>query len=228
MEDLVTSDASSQEKNVGNRGGVPWWITAAVIVLILAILGVGAALVYSVFNREDVPLTLAQRDVVFYQDQAAKKPQDIQAHISLSNALLAAGRYQEAINEAEKAITLKPKNLGGYYAKASALAASGATALAMAEYDKVLKLLPSDGEALFRKALLQAKSGDLAAATKVMELSVKAQPTSSDAHFELGRLYEQQGAKGKAIDQYRESLKYVPDYAPALEALKRLGADKQE
>jgi tetratricopeptide (TPR) repeat protein len=203
---------------------VPRWMAAVVIVLIVAIVGVGGLLVYGVFAEKDpLPMNAVERDIILYRDKVAKNPRDSQAHGSLAQAYLAAKRYPEALAEADRLIQLQPKNLGGFYLKGLALRLTGDYAGALKAYDAVLALVPTEAEALYQKSLVMKARGDLDGARKLLEAAVAASPMASDFRVELGAVYESKGQNDKAIEQYQEALKYVPDYAPALEALSRLG-----
>lgn len=207
-----------------DKDAIPLWMTAAVVVLILAILGVVGALVYSVFVTEDVPISLEQRDLVYYKDQVAKNPQSARAHTALAQAYIQLGEYESGVSEGDKAIALDDKDLGGYLAKALALRNLGSYEEAVAVYDQVLELMPSHPVALLQKGLVLEAMGDLDGAIEAVEGSLADQPTASDVLVELGRLYEAKGDQTKAIESYRKALEFVPGYAPATEALERLGA----
>ncbi|MCJ7797482.1 MAG: tetratricopeptide repeat protein [Thermoleophilia bacterium] len=204
--------------------GVPRWMAAAVLVLILAIVGVGALLVLRVFTEKDpLPVSAVERDIILYQDKVGKDPQDPQAHGSLAQAYLAAKRYPEALAEADRLIKLQPKNLGGFYLRGLTLRLSGDFDGALEAYDAVLALVPTEAEAMYQKSLVMRAKGDLDGAQKSLEAAVAANPMASDFRVQLGAFYESKGHKEKAVEQYQAALRYVPDYAPALEALRRLG-----
>lgn len=199
-------------------------MAASVIILILAIVGVGALIVISVFTQKDpLPGSAVERDIILYRDKVAKSPQDPQAHGSLAQAYLAAKRYPEALAEADRLIKLQPKNLGGFYLRGLALRLTGNYDGALQAYDAVLALVPTEAEAMYQKSVVMRAKGDLDAAQGLLEAAVIANPMASDFRVELGAAYETKGQREKAVEQYQEALRYVPDYAPALEALKRLG-----
>ncbi|MHB8868228.1 MAG: tetratricopeptide repeat protein [Thermoleophilia bacterium] len=219
FDDPVVPDAAESD-----RESVPLWMTLAVVVLILAILGVVGALVYSVFVTEEVPISLEERDLIFYKDAVANNPQSATAHISLAQAYIQVGDYERAVSEGDKAISLDAKDLGGYLAKGLALENAGSYQQAIAVYDQALEFMPTHPAALLRKGLTLAAMGDLDGAIEAVEASLTDQPTASDVLVELGRLYEAKGDAAAAREKYEKALEFVPDYAPALEALQRLDA----
>ena len=223
-----TDDARAPVSDGGvevDAQGVPRWMAAAVIALILAIVGVGALLVLRVFTEEDpLPISAVERDIILYRDQVGKNPQDAQALGSLAQAYLAAKRYPEALAEADRLIKLQPKNLGGFYLRGLALRLTGDYDGALQAYDAVLALVPTEAEAMYQKSVIMRTKGDVDGAQAFLEAAVAANPMAADFRVELGAVYESRGQKDKAIEQYRAALRYVPDYAPSLEALRRLGA----
>lgn len=219
FDDAVVPSATGPD-----RDSVPLWMTLAVVVLILAILGVVGALVYSVFVTADVPLTLEQRDLIFYKDQVAKNPDSAGDRVALAQVYIDLGRYDEAVAEADQAITLQPAGLDGYLVKGTAYRLMGEYEKALAANDEILKVFPEHAVALAERSMVQEAMGDIPAAIESLEASIAAEPTASDVLVELGRLYEKQGEREKAIEQYKKALQFIPDYSPALAALARLGA----
>ncbi len=90
---------------------------------------------------------------------------------------------------------------------------------------------PSSGEAANRPQMnakareayvagMQAfRDGDLAAARAQLLASTQADPKAYQAFYSLGTLRERLGEKAGAQSMYREALKIVPDYEPAIVAL---------
>jgi tetratricopeptide (TPR) repeat protein len=204
-------------------GGIPRWMTAAILLLIVAILAVVAALAYAVFNPKEVPISLAQRDIVLYRDQVAKKPQDLKGHLSLGRAYYQNKQYAEAIREADKSVKLQENNAEALLLKGMAQRMNNSFDAAIGTFDQIIALAPADAEAHYQKGITLLATKDINGATVEFEAAVKTLPGAADIRVELAALYEQQALRDKAIEQYRAALQYVPDYAPALAALQRLG-----
>jgi tetratricopeptide (TPR) repeat protein len=203
--------------------GIPGWMTIVVMVLVVAILGMVAALAYTVFFPKDLPMSLAQRDIVLYRDQVAKKPQDVAAHLSLGQAYYQDKQYAEAIREADKITKLQENNVEALLLKGMAQRMGNSLDAALGTFDQIIALAPADAEAHYQRGITLVAKKDVKGATAEFEAAVATLPSAADMRVELGALYEQQGQTDKAVDQYRAALQYVPDYAPALAALQRLG-----
>lgn len=201
-------------------------MAVAVLVLIVAILGMVGVLVYDIVTSEETPFTVSDRDILLYSDEVAKNPEDAEARISLARALLAAEDHEAALEQADRALGIKARHPGALYARGMALRLMGRYEEAVADFDEVLELIPDEAEALLQKGLALEARGDLTGAVAAVERSVEQRSTASDVRVQLGRLYEKQGAKDRAIEQYKAALRFVPGYMPALQALERLGTTK--
>ena len=208
----------------GPPEGIPRWMTIVIVALVVAILGVVAALAYTVFSQRGLPMNLAQRDIVLYRDQVAKKPQDVASHLSLGQAYYQDKQYAEAIREADTIIKLQENNVEALLLKGMAQRVGDSLDAALGTFDQIIALAPTDAEAHYQKGITLVDKKDVKGATVEFEAAVAALPGAADIRVELGALYEQQGDKDKAVEQYKAALRFVPDYAPALAALQRLGA----
>ena len=203
--------------------GIPRWMTITIFALFVAILGVVAALAYSVFNVKTIPMNEAQRDIVLYTDQVTKNPQDVKAHLSLGQAYFQNKQYAEAIVEADRIVKLQNNNADALLLKGMAQRMSGNLDAAVDTFDQIIALAPADAEAHYQKGSALLARKDVKGATVELEAAVRLLPDASDIRVVLGELYEQQGNKDKAVEEYKAALQYVPDYAPASSALRRLG-----
>ena len=80
-------------------------------------------------------------------------------HVNRAQALLSAGRADEALAATERAITLEPKFPHGHLAKARVLSRGGQTEAALAAVDQAVKLAPQLPEALKARASLLTTLG---------------------------------------------------------------------
>ncbi len=72
------------------------------------------------------------------------------------------------------------------------------------------------------RGVTKDRLGDTKGAIADLELAVEEQPRQASIRVLLGDVYAKAGDAEKAEEQYREALKYIPDYPDALEGLKRI------
>jgi hypothetical protein len=69
-------------------------------------------------------------------------------------------------------------------------------------------------------------SSNAPAAIKALDLYLAQSPTDSDVLVQRGLLKVKTGDKTGAAADFRTALKYIPDYQPALDGLKQIGASR--
>ncbi len=201
-------------------------IIGGIILVMVAILLVGALLIKGVFT-EKPPQSPAERELIIAQDEVNRNPASIAAHLGLGEAYYALGRYDEAIEEFEKSIELatklKPKKYPiPYYHLGLAYQAKGDEKEAIKNFEKVFEILPKYAPARFELGKIYLEKKDYPKALENFKNCVEGDPTIADYHYCLGLTYEKMGEKEKAIASYNEALRFVPDYNLAIEGLKRL------
>ncbi|GAB4249999.1 MAG: hypothetical protein Kow00129_10840 [Thermoleophilia bacterium] len=218
--------AGEQERPAapGSGDGVPVWLKVLVAALVLAVLGVSGLLAKSVFLDADgaATLTKAERDVIVAQAEVTQYPNEFRSRLSLARAYLGAGRLEEAIQEADKALELESRAVEAHVVKGAAYERLRRPAEAEKEYLLVLELVPNQYTANYRLADLYLDQGRPDDAVTQLEALLEGTPMAADALVLLGRAYEQKGEPQKARAQYEAALTYVPDYQEALIALERL------
>jgi tetratricopeptide (TPR) repeat protein len=150
------------------------------------------------------------------------KPDYVQAHINLGNALGQSGRVQEEIEQYEQALRLDPDQAETQYNLGLVLAGVGRMPEAMEHWEQTLRLLPDFAEAHYNLGVGLAQSGRLPEAMEHWDLAVKSKPDFADAHCNLGLALEQTGKIKEAIAHYEQALRINPDLARARDALARL------
>ena len=80
--------------------------------------------------------------------------------------------------------------------------------------------------ATLAKATALSQTNDFAGAVAAYGLYLKAHPTDSDILVMRAGAKIRLGDKTGAAADYRAALKYIPDYQPALDGLKQIGAPR--
>lgn len=224
------SPVEPQESFATTAGGtvrddrVPAWLTGVVVLLMLAVVGVVGLLVWSVFVQDEIPLTKAERDVLYYQDIVKHDPQDYKARTQLAAALLGTGKTDDALAEVDRALELEERSLDAYIVKATAFENTGRVDDAIATYEKAVELLAGAYEPSFRLAKLYIAQDRLGDAASLLDSLLEFSPAAADAMALRGQVYQLQGDKENARAMYERALEFVPDLPEALDGLTSLGS----
>lgn len=203
---------------------VPAWLAGLVLVLLLAVFGVGGYAIRAKLsdggpkNAADVAVTKAQAAV-------RANPGDVQAHLDLGFAYQEAEKYAEAISEYGVVLQKDPKNAAALYNEGMVYFQLKDPKKAEELLWTVLKAEPT--HALAAKALGEYYAGKHQYKSLVVAVkpAADARPDMADLQYLMGLAYENTGHRDWAIGRFRDALKYVPDYPEARNGLKRLGVN---
>jgi Flp pilus assembly protein TadD len=82
--------------------------------------------------------------IAHFQKVLEIKPDDVEAHFNLGNALVQKGRVDEAIPHFQKALEIKPDDAEARQNLSNALVQAGRVGEAIAQYQKGLEIKPAD------------------------------------------------------------------------------------
>ena len=229
------------------------WLTFVILgLIILALAGVVSAVVFGVINPGGPPRTASERDIDYFSGLVQSGKADSKAYAQYVDTLIRAGQLSKAEQALDRAMQTAKKDKSYLYAEQAQLrlvqkdyqGTATAADTAMAEAQKELKAFMAANVAANRRAdagatmpdsystaaLAKASaliaSKDYANAIKAYDTYLKVQPIDSDVLVERGFAKAQVGDKTGAAADYRAALKYIPDYQPALDGLKQIGAAK--
>lgn len=206
---------------------IPGWLALLVLVLLLAVAGLGGYLIRGAFTEKPVatPAALAVDEM---EQQVESDPNDPERLLALGYAYQQEGRYDEALDLYEQSLALDPGNTGALYNKGVTLTLLGKIDEAEVAYWDVLEVAPD--HTLAAKALGDYYVGkkQYKSALTALEPVIAAQPQYADLQYLAGYSCEQLGIDETAITYYRGALTYDPDYQDAKDGLARLGATEQE
>jgi tetratricopeptide (TPR) repeat protein len=214
-------------------------------VLVLLIIALTAAVVYVGAQSRTVPRTQVERNLMVARQQTQTTPKDPNAWISLASAATQAEKYDEAGNAisalqqltSQAVVPLLRGDLAvakgdlsgarGYYAKAVEQGKKDVNT----EKDKAAEagvspsqVKPSEAMVMAYLALgrLDMEAKDYGSAIKNLKAAVASDPTAADSLAALGDAEAAAGQTKAAEGSYKNALKFIPDYQPALDGLKRL------
>ncbi|CAL8997553.1 unnamed protein product [Prunus brigantina] len=146
----------------------------------------------------------------------------------------ASSLFQQALDEAEKAISLDPKDAAAHILKALALDSQGYKTSALDAIDVALSPLAAKslteeerGDALVKRAeirLSMNQRGQVDSVIADLTLAVELSPENVKAFCTLGECYEGKKMTEEARKAYEAALKVQPRLKVARDALDRLGS----
>ena len=144
-----------------------------------------------------------------------RNPASHVAHGNLANALVAAGRIDEAIVHYRTAVQNKSDYFDGHYNLAGVLLKAGRPAEAAVPAAAAAKLRPDDPAARFNLGLTLLFLDRLDEATAEFRAVAALKPDSPEAHYFVGHALLRQGRPHEAAPYYQTALRLRPDYAAA-------------
>jgi tetratricopeptide (TPR) repeat protein len=154
-----------------------------------------------------------------------------QAHIDAAKVALKAGKFDEAIREAQAATTAEPQSsdaqwvLGNAYnqmadTQSAADLRQNTLSKAVDAYLQALKLNPNSDATYTNLATVYYKTGQFDEAQKQVEQALKINPTDATSHYVLGTIYLQRNPK-----DYPDALdKAQAEFEAAVQRDPKLGA----
>jgi tetratricopeptide (TPR) repeat protein len=150
-----------------------------------------------------------------WRDTISKNPNAWLAHHNLGTALLAQGRFEEAITHCSEALRINPHHAKIHCALGSALAGEGKFDEAVMRFSEALRISPGFAEAHNDLGCALDKLGRLDEAIHHFAQAVKLNPEYAEAHLNLGIGLARKGMLDQAINHFSEALRIEPDSAGA-------------
>ena len=227
------------------------WLTLAIFgVIILWLAGMLSAMMFGLLTPAKAPRTSTEAQLLTLSGQVDSGKATPQVYSQYVSVLIDAGQYSRAQESLNTALRGAKTDKSYLYAQQARLALAqkdyqGAVQAAdktMAEAQKELKAFMDENvrnnrrrdagakvpESYATAALAKAEalmgSKDFANAVKAYDIYLKQSPTDSDVLVRRALAKIQTGDKSGAAADFREALKFIPDYQPALDGLKQIGA----
>lgn len=216
-DDLIPSESATQDNFI------PLWLVVLVLLLLLAVMGVGAFVIRGVMAGDRPAVTREQLEVASWLKQIKAHPSDPQLHLGLGYAYQQAEQYRKAIAEYEFVLKTDPRDTAALYNRGVSYQLLNSGDEAKSSWLAVLKVDAT--HALAAKALGEyyGDQRDYRSLVAVVAPAVQAHPEMADLQYLLGFGYEKQGEPKLAIARYRLALTYTPGMTDARAGLKRLG-----
>ena len=157
-----------------------------------------------------------------WRDTLAKNPNSWVAHYNLANALLHAGRIQDAVGQYELALEIKPDYREANNNLAFILLQAGKINDAIKHLEQAVRVGPNVAEGQHNLGFALLLAGRSEDAINHLEQAVRLKPDYAEAHYSLGNALLTVGKRKEAITQYELAVQLKPDFTDARNALDRL------
>jgi tetratricopeptide (TPR) repeat protein len=153
-------------------------------------------------------------------------PASSEIRIEIARLLRETGRFDEAIREAQAAVSMDPENADAhsalgqlYLLRAETGDPTEALRKAAAEMEAAVRLEPNDGGTLLQLAALYGRLQDHKESARVWQQYAALDPASFDAQLQLGTQYLALGDSAKAAAALQRALEIEPSSARAYQRL---------
>lgn len=178
---------------LGRRG----WLVGVALALVLAVV---------TSRRNDDYRT----EVSLWSVTVAQRPGNALAHGDLANALVAAGRIDEALKEYEAALQLAGTYPVTHYDYGLALARAGRMREALGAFERAVALKPDFAKAHAEAGLLLFEAQRPAEAVAHYEAALRTRPADAETHGNFANALFVLGRADEALRHYAESLRLRP------------------
>jgi Tfp pilus assembly protein PilF len=138
-----------------------------------------------------------------FRETIRLKPESVQAHNNLGNALGQKGALDEAIAEFREAIRLKPESVEAHNNLGAALGQKGALDEAIAEFREAIRLKPGYAEFHYNLGKVLDHKGALDDAIAQYKEAILLNPEHAEAHCNLGLVQQRRGLFVEALASLR-------------------------
>ena len=145
----------------------------------------------------------------------ARAPQDVNAWIQKSLALILMALYPEALNAANRALKLAPNNPNAHSYRGSALLQLGQLEEALAAYERLVALAPHAAVAHYNRGNALRRLSRWNESLTSLSQALKLQPDYTDAMTVSGVAWQALGDKAQALACFDKALRINPEAADA-------------
>ena len=138
---------------------------------------------------------------------------------NLGTAYLQQGRWVQAVQELEKALSIEPGNPQVHLNLGTALSRAGRLPEALEAFAETVRLKPDFPEAHYSLGLARARSGRPRQAIEAFRQAVQLTPEDADFHYNLGVAHNELGQLEEAVEAFRQAVRLRPDDAEGLSSL---------
>lgn len=151
-------------------------------------------------------------------DILIKYPDIYPALNARADIFIAQGRFDEAIEDLDRATAIRPEAARAWRNRGLAYARAGMLEKALPDLGYAIELEPRDAGTLINRAMVYELRGDTSAALEDLDRALKLNPAQPSALLNRANLYIRSGNVTAARDDLQRLLELRPGYPPALAA----------
>lgn len=205
------------------EGNVRKILVYLTIFLTLAIITILGFMLKDVFTGSEVPRNPAEQAYVVAKALVAKDPKNADSLFRLAKAEADLGRTGDAVQHLQRAIELSPAAPMLHYTLAQIYMDTGQEEQAITELKNELKVTEQKNElAWFDLGAIFNKRKEYTQAVFCLQKALTRMDGGADAHYQLGKAYEGLGQFDAAMNEYQQTLRFIPDHPDAQMAIQEL------
>jgi tetratricopeptide (TPR) repeat protein len=154
-------------------------------------------------------------ETTLWEDVVGKAPNRGFGRHNLGAAYRLSGRYGEAIEQYQRALSLNPNITETYHGLGLAYWSRGLYKDAIKTFTLYLQFRPDHPETYYALGVLFFTKGELDPAAENFQRAIRLRPGFAEAHNSLGSVYGTRGLTGKAIGHFQEAIRLSPGHADA-------------
>jgi tetratricopeptide (TPR) repeat protein len=206
------------------------WLDGAVwvvgVLFLIAVVGFGLFYYRDRYVHADE--SLVERQTRHLEEMVRQNPSDPGLRVAVAQWYLEKGLVEEAIEQGQAALKLDENHQDALILLGWAYQAKGDDDQAISSFEHVAELNKDNEFAMIdpRMNVVYYNLGELYRrreeydkAIEALQLALKVDRTDADARFALATIYQQQGDHEAAIQEFNETLRYVPEFPEVYQGL---------
>ncbi len=157
-----------------------------------------------------------------WEDALRTAPASGPIHTAMSAALIRAGRYEDAIEPAQRAIEINPRVESSYHNLWAAYFNLNRLAEAKALADHYAEVFPDSSKPYVNIGMTLMKNGEYAEAGEFLQEALAKDPDDMSAHYWLGVNLLEMDDEAGALEHLKKALTLNPDFSPVYDYLGRV------
>jgi tetratricopeptide (TPR) repeat protein len=155
-------------------------------------------------------------EITLYRDSAAKSPAKARPQNNLGAALSRQGRFEEAIEQYQRALKIKPEYSDAHYNLGYALAKTGKLDEGLSHFRAAVRIEPNRVKYLNNLGVALVLKGNYSEAIDHLQTALKLNPSDADVYNNLGLAFKKRGEPDAAMQHFSKALALDPQHVSAL------------